>query len=122
MNADLELIAHEVRELARMVSDKESIAAFINKCHGTAYHGSDIEKILLGIKPTASVPQAIRYPNAVRQTAIMAEPIAWTPPISTRRNGIDPLAKACLEYGVKYGGVMGASANDCKAMLEALAA
>jgi len=114
--SDLTLIAHEVRELARMVSDKASIAAFVNKVHGTAYHGSDIEKILLGIKPTASVPQAIRYPNAVRQTAIMAEPIAWTPPISTRRNGIDPLAKALAAYHAKR------TSGAVKAHWEALAA
>lgn len=117
MQADLELIAHEIKELSRMVTDKAAIAHFINKCHGTNYFASDIEKIQLGIKPTSSIPR-----NLAGVRVIVGEPIAWSPPISTIRGGTDPLAKACLEYGIKHGGVMGASANDCESMLKALAA
>ncbi len=96
-NPDAILIAHEVNELARMVSDKTAIAQFINKCHGTSYFASDIEKIILGIKPTASVPRALR------QTKLMAEPIAWTPPIRTNKSGVDPLAVAVNSYLAKNG-------------------
>ncbi len=91
-NPDAILIAHEVNELARMVSDKTAIAQFINKCHGTSYFASDIEKILLGIKPTNSMPRALR------QTKLMVEPITWSPPISTNKSGVDPLAVAVNAY------------------------
>lgn len=101
---NLELIAHEVGELARMVSDKAAIANFVNKVHGTNYHGSDVEKILMGIKPTDSIPRN-RAPNAVRQTLLMAEPIAWTAPISTRKGGTDPLLKALLTWGANNNGL-----------------
>jgi len=95
MKPDLTIIAHEVKQLAPSVST-DTIANFINKCHGTNYQDSDIEKLIAGIKPTASVPR--HHPI----TKIKAEePIAWTPPISTRRNGIDPLAKALASYHAK---------------------
>ncbi len=101
MKPDLTLIAYEVNSLAGMVTDRTSIARHINACHATNYTASDIEKIILGIKPTASVPQAIRYPNAVRQTKLMVEPITWSQPIRTHKTGADPLATAINAYLAK---------------------
>jgi hypothetical protein len=98
MNA---LIAHEVKELARTVTDKAAIAQFINKVHGTKYHASDIKKIMLGLKPSDSI---MRNPQAVRTSKLMAEPIAWARPISTNVGGVDPLAVATNAYLAKYSG------------------
>ena len=110
MNA---LIAHEVKELARMVTDKASIAQFVNKVHGTHYHASDIEKILLGKKPTDSI---MRSPQAVRTSKLMLEPIAFTRPISTNAGGGDPLVKALAKYHAKR------TTGHVKAHWEAMAA
>lgn len=111
MKPDLVLIAHEVKELARQVTDKAAIAYFINKVHGTNYHASDIEKIQLGIKPTASMPR-----NLAGVRVVVGEPIAWTPPISTHKDGKDPLVKALAQYHAKR------TSGDLRAHWEALAA
>lgn len=94
---DLVQIAYEVTSLAAMVTDRSAIARHINAVHGTPYQASDIEKILLGIKPTASIPR--QNPSKAK---LLAEPIAWTPPISTNRGGEDLLAKATNEYLAKH--------------------
>ncbi len=98
MKADLTQIAYEVESLAAMVTDRAAIARHISAVHGVNYYASDIEKILLGIKPTNSVPRALR------QTKLMVEPIAWSPPISTNRSGVDPLAVAINAYLAKNAG------------------
>ena len=116
MSVDLVQITYEVKSLAAMVKDRADIARHISAVHGVNYFASDIEKILLGIKPTGSVPRALR------QNKLIGDAIWFEKPLSTNQEGGDPLAIACLKYGVKNGGVMGSSANDRKAMLEALAA
>ncbi len=94
---DLVLIAHEAKSLAAQVNDMAGIARHLNAVHGTRYHANDIEKIIAGIKPTASVPR--HHPI----TKIKAEaPICWTPPISTTKGGLDPLAVATNAYLAKY--------------------
>ncbi len=96
MKPDLTQIEYEVNSLAAMVTDKASIARHINAVHGTNYHASDIEKICLGIKPTNSIPRALR------QTKLMVEPITWSPPIRTHKTGADPLATAVNAYLAKH--------------------
>lgn len=115
MKTDLTQITYDAKQLAAQVKDLPSIARHINRVHKTNYQAGDIEKIIAGIKPTASVPH--HHPITKIK---LSEPIAWTPPISTSRNGSDPLAIACLEYGIKHGGVMGASVKDCRVMLKAM--
>ena len=114
---DLSLITYEAKMLATQVNDLADIARHLNRVHGKNYQVNDIQKLLSGIKPTASIPR--QNPSKAK---LMADPIAWTPPISTNRRGFDPLAKACLEYGVKHGGVMGADVASCEAMLKAISA
>lgn len=116
---DRDLIAHEIKELSRMVSDTAAIANYINRVHGENFAARDIENIQRGAFPEARVS----IPVQIRVSGLMDGALPLSRPLTTTNdNGVDPLAIACLEYGIRYGGVMGASANDCKAMLRALAA
>jgi hypothetical protein len=101
MKPDLVQINYEVKSLATMVTDRSAIAKHINAVHGVNYFASDIEKIMLGLKPSGSI---MRNPQAVRTSKLMAEPIAWARPISTNVGGVDPLAVATNAYLAKYSG------------------
>ena len=114
MKPDLTLIAHEIKELSRMVTDKAAFAHFINKVHGTNYFASDIEKIQIGIKPTASIPR-----NLAGVRVVVGEPISWSPPISTNRGGTDPLAKALIQWGANNNGLPGMTRAMCVERLAA---
>jgi hypothetical protein len=108
----LALIAHEIEELARLVTDKAIIANFINKVHGTKYHASDIEKIQMGLHPTQSIPR-----SRAGVTVNVGSHLPLTPPLTTTNdNGIDPLFKALASYHAKR------TSGELKAYWERLAA
>ena len=93
----LALIAHEIDELARLVTDKAVIADFINKVHGTNYHASDISKIQMGLHPTQSIPR-----SRAGLTVNVGNYLPLSPPLTTTNdNGIDPLVKALASYHAK---------------------
>lgn len=97
MKPNLELIAHEIKELARSVKDSAILADFINKVHGTNYHGSDIEKIQMGLRPNQSVPR-----NMAGVKVVVGDPLPAAPALTTLNdNGFDPLAKALAQYHAK---------------------
>ena len=110
MSVDLVQITYEVKSLAAMVKDRADIARHISAVHGVNYFASDIEKILLGIKPTASAPRALR------QNKLMGDAIWFEKPLSTNQDGVDPLAKALAKYHAKR------TTGHVKAHWEAMAA
>ena len=110
MSADIVQITYEVKSLAAMVEDRADIARHISAVHGVNYFASDIEKILLGIKPAGSIPRALR------QNKLMGDAIWFEKPLSTNQGGVDPLAKAIAQYHAKR------TTGHVKAHWEALAA
>lgn len=108
-----DLIAHEVEQLGRMVSDRVAIAAFVNKVHGTSYTAADIESIQRGIFPEAK----LGYPVQVRVSDLMGGHLPLSPPLTTTNdNGVDPLAKALAAYHAKR------TSGELRAYWERLAA
>lgn len=87
------LIAYEIRLLAKDVTDNALIAKFINRSPDTKITARDVAKLL---------DPPLRAPVQIRSTKLMAEPIAWQPPISTNRGGFDPLAVATNRYLEKH--------------------
>jgi len=102
--------------LASYISDRGAVTSHVNRQFATRYSIADIDNMLQAParKPTDSQPR--------HRSKYADDPIAMHQPLRTTRGGIDPLAKACLEYGIKHGGVMGANVASCRAMLEALKA
>lgn len=108
-----DLIAHEVRELSRMVTDKAAIANHISKVHGVEYTASDIKKILTG----KALQPRLRSPVQVRVSDLMVGDLRSSPPLTTTNdNGIDPLVKALASYHAKR------TTGDLQAYWERLAA
>lgn len=89
------LIAHEVKELSRLVSDTAAIAKYINRVHGTDFDATDIELFQQGKAPIE------RRPVQVRLTKLMGDALPVSRPISTNDNGSDPLLKALASYHAK---------------------
>lgn len=111
MNRDL--IAHEIKELSRMVSDTAAIANYINRVHGVNFAASDIENIQRGAFPEARVSQPVQ----IRVSGLMDGALPLSPPLKTTNdNGIDPLVKALASYHAKR------TSGDLQAYWERLAA
>lgn len=90
------LIAHEVKELSRLVSDTTAIAKYINRVHGTDFDATDIELFQQGRAPIE------RRPVQVRLTKLIGDALPVSPPLTTLNdNGVDPLAKALAAYHAK---------------------
>lgn len=107
-----ELAIYEAKQLAVTVKDHAVVANFINKVHGTNWHVSDIEKILMGIDPVASIPRVMA---GVR--VVVGEALPSSAPLKTTNdNGVDPLAKALFAYHAKR------TTGETKAYWERLAA
>lgn len=108
-----DLIAHEVRELSRTVSDKAAIANHISLVHGVEYTASDVTKILSGKDPEPR----LRSPVQVRVSDLMGGHLPLSPPLTTTNdNGVDPLAKALAAYHAKR------TSGEVRAYWERLAA
>lgn len=111
-----DLIRYEIDQLAKSVENAIDIARSINRVHGTTYSASDIQRLIRGKPPRKkrdAVKRAIQPAAVAKQTGA----ISWAPPLTTVRGGVDMLAKACLEYGLKNGGVMGYDVQSCKIAL-----
>lgn len=102
-------IRKKINHLAAYITDRSAIVAHINRDHGTRYTIKDIEAVI--------------RPAFVKERAgeVWNEPLSVSPPLATTRIGPDPLAVACLSYGIKYGGVMAYDAKSCRIALERIA-
>ena len=114
---NLELIRFEIDELAKSASNAIDIAGTINRSHGTRYSASDIQRLIRGKPPRKKGTGSVSRPQPAGIAKKVGEPIGYMPPLTTTYGGRDPLAIACLEYGLKHGGVMAYDVQSCKIAL-----
>lgn len=95
---DRELIAYEVKEFARLVTDSAAIAYHINRVHRVSFTASDIDNIKRGFFPEV----IMRQPVQIRVSDLMEGHLPLSQPLTTLNdNKIDPLFKALAEYHAK---------------------
>lgn len=115
----LEIIRHEAQMLYKQTNgDLSGVAHFVNKVHGVSYSENDVLRIIQGKPPRKKYERADKPELFIQSKAKSEEPIGWQPPITSLQGKRDPLAYACLQYGLKHGGVMAYDVQSCKIAIE----
>ena len=111
----IELIRHEAQLLYKQTNgDLEGVAHFVKKVHGVTYSENDVLRIIQGKEPRKKYTRNVAPELFIQSKAKSEDPIGWQRPITSLQGKRDPLAYACLEYGLKYGGVMAYDVQSCK--------
>ena len=111
----IELIRHEAQLLYKQTNgDLEGVAHFVNKVHGVTYSENDVLRIIQGKQPRKKYERSVAPEVLLQSKAKNEESIGWQRPITSLQGKRDPLAYACLQYGLKHGGVMAYDVQSCK--------
>ena len=94
----LALHRHEIEQLAKSVTNLADIAYSINRVHSTRYTANDIQRIMDGKQPRKQREWVEHPPQPAAVNKKVGEPIGYCPPLSTLRDGGDPLAIATNAY------------------------
>lgn len=95
--------------LATYITDRSAIAAHVSREFGKPYKTADINRML----------EPHRHASIPRGKRTVGEPIGWERGISTVKTGVDPLAKALLEWGAARNGLPNMTPAMCIERLNA---